>query len=88
MTLSRVSRYSRLAMNELQRSGAFVVQFRTGSNLEAGRASGRIEHISSGWTACFDSIDELVALLGRALKEHSVDAAARDHNDTRTRSES
>jgi hypothetical protein len=56
-------------MNGLQHAGAFVLQFRAGSDFSAGRVTGRIEHIASGQTARFESIDELLATLARLLAE-------------------
>jgi hypothetical protein len=80
MTVPGRPRYSRLAMNGLQRAGAFVVQFRTGSDFTGGRVAGRIEHIASGWAACFESSDELLALLERGLKEHALETRRTDHD--------
>ena len=73
-------------MNGLQRSRAFVLQFRTDADFDTGRVAGRIEHISSGWTSGFESVDELLALLGRALKERANDATA--HHEPIDRSDS
>ena len=56
-------------MNGLQHAGAFVIQFRAGTDFAAGRVEGRVEHIASGRTACFESADELLTLLARGLKE-------------------
>ena len=44
----------------LSADGAFVVQFLTGTDLDAGAVSGRVEHVASGRTARFASIDELL----------------------------
>jgi hypothetical protein len=73
-------------MDGLQRSGAFVVQFRTGSDFQAGRVEGRVEHIASGQTGCFHSTGELLALLDRGLtasRKHAVDGSI-TQKDTRT----
>jgi len=51
-------------MTGLQYANAFVVQLR-----EDKCHSGRIEHVASGRTSSFQSLDELPALLERMLKE-------------------
>ena len=56
-------------MNGLQHAGAFVIQFRAGTDFESGRVGGRLEHIASGRTACFESADQLLTLLARILRE-------------------
>jgi hypothetical protein len=56
-------------MNELQHAGAFVIQFRAGTDFGAGRVAGRVEHIASGRTVQFDSAGALLDVLARALKE-------------------
>jgi hypothetical protein len=56
-------------MKSLQHAGAFVLQFRAGSDFEAGRIEGRVEHIASGQTARFDSAAALLAILARLVKE-------------------
>ena len=55
-------------MNELNHTGAFVVQFQTGTDFEAGRVEGRVEHVASGLTASFTSTEELLEALARLLK--------------------
>ena len=47
---------------------AFVVHFRPGALLEEGRMVGRVEHVASGRSVTFGSLPELVAFLGRALR--------------------
>jgi hypothetical protein len=69
MTASRGGSYSQLVMNGLQRGGAFVVQFRTSTDFDAGRVAGRVEHIASGRTGTFDSAEALVDLLAGMLKD-------------------
>ena len=56
-------------MNGLQHAGAFVIQLRAGTDFAGGRVEGRVEHIASGWTARFESADELLTLLARGLKK-------------------
>ena len=46
-----------------------MVQFRAGSDFQAGRVEGRVEHIASGLTGCFHSTWELLALLDRVLTD-------------------
>ena len=56
-------------MTSLLHAGAFVLQFRAGSDLEAGRVAGRVEHVASGQTERFESLEELLASLARMLKQ-------------------
>jgi hypothetical protein len=60
---------SRPATSDLHRRGAFVVQFRTGSDFELGVVEGRVEHVASGRTAQFESVAELTEIIGRMLKD-------------------
>ena len=48
---------------------AFVVQFRAETDVEQGRFVGRVEHVVSGQAAHFDSLEELVAFIGRVLTQ-------------------
>ena len=68
MTARRGVGYSRLAMNELQHGGAFVVQLRAGADFSAGRVAGRIEHIASGRSGQFESPAGLLHLLAVLLE--------------------
>jgi hypothetical protein len=56
-------------MNGFQHSGAFVIQFRAGSDFESGRIEGRVEHIASGESARFDSAAALLAIFARLIRE-------------------
>jgi hypothetical protein len=56
-------------MSGLPHAGAFVVQFRAGTDFETGHVQGRVEHIASGQAARFQSLDELIGTLARLLKE-------------------
>ena len=69
MTTRRGAGYPQPVMSGLPHNSAFVVQFRTGTDFEIGRVQGRVEHVASGQTAHFQSLDELVRLLARLLKE-------------------
>jgi hypothetical protein len=66
---SRRRRDAGCAMNGFQHSGAFVVQFRAGSDFESGRIEGRVEHIASGESARFDSAAALLAIFARLIRE-------------------
>jgi hypothetical protein len=66
-------------MNPLLRTGAFVIQFRRGSSFTSGEVQGRIEHVASGWSATFESRDEMLRRLGEAF-----DRADSHHSDNRT----
>jgi hypothetical protein len=68
MTPGRDAGYSQLAMNELQHVGAFVIQFRVGTDFSTGQVSGRIEHIASGRSGQFESAAALLDLLATFLK--------------------
>jgi hypothetical protein len=56
-------------MEGWQYSGAFVIQLRPESDLEAGLFEGRIEHVASCKAARFYSLDELLVFIGSVLKE-------------------
>ena len=46
---------------------AFVVQFRTETDLATGRVTGRVEHVASGQATHFSSLEELLAFIDRVL---------------------
>ena len=48
---------------------AFVVQFRTETDIEAGHCAGRVEHVVSGQATHFHSLEELLAFITRVLKD-------------------
>ena len=50
-------------MNQLLQTGAFVIRFRRGTRFTSGMVYGRIEHVASGWSACFESGAELLESL-------------------------
>jgi hypothetical protein len=56
-------------MNGLQHEGAFVVQFRAGTDFDAGRVEGRIEHVATGRTGRFESAQELLVIIALVLKD-------------------
>ena len=49
---------------------AFVVHFRTSSNLAGGPIEGRVEHVVSGQSTHFDSLKELLTFMARVLMQH------------------
>jgi hypothetical protein len=53
---------------------AFVVHLRPGALPEEGLVAGRVEHIVSGRSEQFGSLAELLAFLGRALRNLGDDA--------------
>lgn len=55
-------------MKTLQHGNAFVIQFRTDADL-SGELAGRVEHVASGRTANFHSVQDLPDLLRRMLTE-------------------
>jgi hypothetical protein len=46
---------------------AFVVQFRTETDVEQGHCTGRVEHVVSGQATHFASLEELLAFIARVL---------------------
>jgi hypothetical protein len=46
---------------------AFVVHLRTSSNVARGPIEGRVEHVISGQSTHFDSLEELLAFIDRVL---------------------
>jgi len=48
---------------------AFVVQFRAETAVEQGRFVGRVEHVVTGQATHFQSLEELVAFIGRVLTQ-------------------
>jgi len=57
------------AVPELPAWKAFVVQFSRDVGTQPGVFAGRVEHLSSGRRARFNSTDELLALLKKLLDE-------------------
>jgi hypothetical protein len=55
-------------MKRLQHTATFVIQFRSGTDLAAGEVAGRVEHVASLRSACFDSLDDLLAFLAEVLR--------------------
>ena len=56
-------------MDEWQSRAAFVIQFREGTDIGAGRLEGRIEHIASYKAARFHSLEDLLSFIARVLEE-------------------
>lgn len=56
-------------MKGWQYKAAFVIQFRSGTDLEAGRCAGRVEHVVSHEATRFDSLDELLDFIANVLAE-------------------
>ena len=55
-----------LAENQpcLLQDGAFVIQLREDSSFADGRLCGRVEHVRSGISAAFQTLEALVAFMG------------------------
>jgi hypothetical protein len=68
------------AMNGFERTNAFVVQFRAGGHRAMGELSGKVEHVASGKTANFQSVQELPQLLLQMLQAWRADRDAEDQN--------
>ena len=73
MTGARRVLYSLLTMNGWQHKGAFVVRFQAETDVTARVFKGRIEHVASGDSAHFNSLDELQKFLDRTLRKVQVD---------------
>lgn len=73
MTAQPRGSYSPLVMRGWQQANAFVVQFRKAAESDEARAGGRIEHVESGRTATFQSIDELPQLFKLMLRNLTSD---------------
>lgn len=63
-------------MKGLQHTGAFVIQFRMGAPTRENPLAGRVEHVASGNTAIFESIDDIPQLLRQMLWNASGDEPA------------
>jgi len=73
-------------MNELQHVGAFVIQFRAGTDFSAGQVTGRVEHIASGCSGQFESAGAMVDLLARLLEQaQPIEPASRPRPQPRGR---
>ena len=57
---------------------AFVVQWATDTQIEAGRLHGRVEHVVSRHATQFTSLDELLAFMARVLREVATRRRAED----------
>ena len=55
------------AVRSLPAHGAFVVQFGTETDVAHGRFVGRIEHVVSGQTTHFHTLEACLAFVGRVL---------------------
>lgn len=56
-------------MDEWQSRAAFVIQFREGTDIGAGRLEGRVEHIASYKATRFHSLEDLLSFIARVLEE-------------------
>jgi hypothetical protein len=48
---------------------AFVIQFRPGTDVDAGRFEGKIEHVASYEATRFSSLEELLNFIAKMLEE-------------------
>lgn len=60
-------------MKGLQHTNAFVIQFRSDAQTSTGKLPGRVEHVASGRTATFQSVEELPELLLQMLNNKTSD---------------
>jgi hypothetical protein len=56
---------------------AFVVQFRAETDVAASRFQGRVEHVASGRVEHFQSLDELLDFMVRALADVGLGSSER-----------
>jgi hypothetical protein len=73
MTRARAAKYLQITMKGLQHTKAFVIQFRDSTEPGAGQLPGRVEHVASGRTATFQSVEELNQLLQKMLNSARAD---------------
>ena len=59
-------------MEGWQYRGAFVIQFRPGTDIEAGKFQGRVEHVASCKAVRFSTLDELLSFIAAVLAEVSL----------------
>lgn len=69
MTSKRKMVHCRALMEGWQYKGAFVIQFRTDTDIETGRIAGRVEHVASSRSIRFESLAELLVFIDRVLSE-------------------
>ena len=50
---------------------AFVVQFRAETEVGQGSCTGRVEHVVSGQSTHFDSLEELLMFVAQVLTQHT-----------------
>lgn len=73
MTRFQPCSYSRLVMKGLQHANAFVIQFRAADEPDTARISGRVEHVASGRTALFQTLEDLPRILLKMLEKAASD---------------
>ena len=56
-------------MKGRQHTNAFVIQFRDSATARADHLPGRVEHVASGRTATFKSVEELPQLLQKMMQD-------------------
>jgi hypothetical protein len=59
-------------METWQYTAAFVVQFRPGTDVQAGQFEGVVEHVVSGDATRFHSLDELLAFFASVLAKRAA----------------
>jgi len=61
--------YSPPMKNGWQHKGSFVIKFKPGTNPDAARFFGGIEHVASGRSARFDSLAQMLEFLQSVLRD-------------------
>jgi hypothetical protein len=63
----------------LQHANAFVIQFREPAGTRAEKLPGRVEHVASGRTASFQTVEELPQLLRKMLTNEPAEKRSENH---------
>ena len=78
MTRASTANYSRTVMSELRHANAFLIQFRGSPQTRGSELPGRVEHVASGNTAIFQSIDQLPQVLIAMFRSLALDEVNQD----------
>jgi hypothetical protein len=67
MTCAATLEYCPLSMEGWQHKSAFVVEFRSETDIQAGQFEGRVKHIAPTKTTRFHSLNELLTFIANVL---------------------
>lgn len=68
-------------MSEFRHANAFLIQFRGSPEASGSELLGRVEHVASGNTAIFQSIEQLPQVLITMLRSLAADEVNQDKRD-------